>query len=108
MTTFLGVSPSDVCEWDTKPSATDPRIRNHSASHRRVDRGVQAAAGGCEPSLRGLGRRVRPTRGRVVPRRCGSAVGTREASGPRTPGEEGSRRRLLVPVSLTHQRPSSN
>ena len=27
MTTFLGVSPSEVCEWDTKASASDPRAR---------------------------------------------------------------------------------
>jgi hypothetical protein len=24
MTTFLGGNSRDVCEWDTKPSATDP------------------------------------------------------------------------------------
>jgi hypothetical protein len=31
MTTFLGVSPSDVREWDTKPSATDPGVAQLSA-----------------------------------------------------------------------------
>ena len=64
MTTFLGVSSSDVCEWDTKASATDRRVREQLASDRRIDRGVQAAEGGSEPSLQGLGRRLRPTRDR--------------------------------------------
>ena len=34
MTTFLGVSSSDVCEWDTKLSATDPRVREHQNDER--------------------------------------------------------------------------
>jgi hypothetical protein len=64
MTMFLGVRSSEVCEWDTKPSATDPRIRKHSASRRRIDRGVQVAAGGFEASLSLHDRRLRRTRGR--------------------------------------------
>ncbi len=45
MTTFLGVRSSDVCEWDTKASATDP-----GRSYRAL--GVGSAvpsgrAGGC-------------------------------------------------------------
>jgi hypothetical protein len=96
MTTFLGVSPSDVCEGDTKPSATDPRIRKHSASHRRIDRGVRAAEGGYEPSLQGLGRRLRPTAGpRFVPRGWGTAVGTpgalvHERQARKAAGDDGS------------------
>ncbi len=27
VTMFWGVSPSDVCDWDTKASATDQRTR---------------------------------------------------------------------------------
>jgi hypothetical protein len=90
MTTFLGVSASDVCEWDTKPSATDPRVRAQLASDRQCHRGVQAAQGASEPSLQGLGIRHRPTRDRgCVPRRCGSAVGTRQGSSLRTSGKKG-------------------
>jgi hypothetical protein len=50
MTTFLGVSPSNVCEWDTKPSASDPRVREQLASDRRIHRRVQAAEGASEPA----------------------------------------------------------
>ncbi len=35
VTMFLGVSSSDVCEWDTKLSATDPRVRDNSPWYRR-------------------------------------------------------------------------
>ncbi len=43
MTTFLGVRPSDVCDWDTKPSATDLEVMDRSESDRRVHQGVLAA-----------------------------------------------------------------
>jgi hypothetical protein len=43
MTMFLGVSSSDVCDWDTKLSATDPRVKELLAADRRCRRGVQAA-----------------------------------------------------------------
>jgi hypothetical protein len=76
MTTFLGVSPSDVCEWDTKPSATDP-TGQEALGVGSADRSVRAAEGRYEPSLQGLGRRLRPTPGpKFVTRRWGTAVGT--------------------------------
>jgi hypothetical protein len=56
MTTFLGVSPSDVPEWDTKPSATDPRVRDHSSSGRRTRSAVQAPEAASERSFEGLGK----------------------------------------------------
>jgi hypothetical protein len=110
MTMFLGVSSSEVCEWDTKPSATDPRVREQLASDRRIHRGAQAADGGFEQSLQGLGWRLRPTRGRGSCRenvawqseRDRPLVHERQVRGA------GLQRRCLVPVSLTHQGPSSN
>jgi hypothetical protein len=63
MTTYLGVSPSDVCEWDTKPSATDP-TGQEVLGVGSADRSARAGAeGGYEPSVQGLGRRLRRNRG---------------------------------------------
>jgi hypothetical protein len=43
MTTFLGVSPSEVCEWDTKASASDPKGQaQRLAADRRCRPGEQA------------------------------------------------------------------
>jgi hypothetical protein len=85
MTMFLGVRSSEVCEWDTKPSATDPRVREQSASDRRCHRGVQAAEGASEASLQGLGRRLRPT---GAGGSCGEDVAPQKAS---QPGRTGNR-----------------
>jgi hypothetical protein len=110
MTTFLGVSPSDVCEWDTKPSATDPRVREQLASDRQCHRGVQAAQDASEPSLPGLGTRHRPTRDRGSHREdvAWQSERDRALDHDRQGRTADRRRRSLVPVRLTHQGPSSN
>jgi mannose-6-phosphate isomerase-like protein (cupin superfamily) len=54
MTTFWGVSGSDVCEWNTKPSAPDPRVKDHSPLGRRSRSAVRAPEAASERSLEGL------------------------------------------------------
>jgi hypothetical protein len=49
VTMFWGVSSSDVCEWDTKASATDRRVREQLTSRRRCQRHVQAPERASEP-----------------------------------------------------------
>jgi hypothetical protein len=56
MTTFLGVSSSDVCEWDTKPSATD-RARSHGALG--VGSAVPSGRAGGRGCIRGVASRAR-------------------------------------------------
>ncbi len=52
MTTFLGVSPSDLCEWDTKPSATDrgdqgiPGVGSADPSGLQLDEAASPRDGG--------------------------------------------------------------
>jgi hypothetical protein len=110
MMTFLGVRPSDVCEWDTKASASDPRVRERLASDRRCRRGEQAAEGGSEPLLHELGWRLRYTRG---PGLCREEVTWQLERDKPLVHEPRTRkahltRPCLAPVSLTHQGPSSN
>ncbi len=97
MTTFLGVSPSDVCVWDTKASATDPRVREQLGVGSAVPSG-RAGGRGC---IRAVASRARkedsPHPGPAyVPRRCGSAVGTRQVSSPRTSGKKGGTAATMV------------
>ncbi len=72
------------------------RVTKHSASDRRIDRGVRAGEAGYEPFLPRLGRRLRPTPGpRFVPRRWGTAVGTlgplvHERQARKAAGDDGS------------------
>ncbi len=65
MTMFWGVSSSDVCEWDTKLSATDPERSHRALGGGSADPSGRAGArGASEPSLQLLGWRLRPTRDR--------------------------------------------